>query len=439
VLTAKDDHSGAAVDWWFMYKVPGGIRFKKGGATKGDEYLYYDLPSQKLLGLSPHSLGAGPEGALFHTLQQLYADPSSSMGWIFYNDEYPYSMEEGEWPEKSDWPPKVKPKIYGPQTREKDRGHPVDHAHNGHCKGVLAFDIKTDTAFWLSHSTPRIPALHVPEKERFFYPEYADTYAQTFICITLKNVKAACDIAEVMVNQQDPQVFGCRLPEAVEKDSPYGSLWTLAQGSLPPNYGKSYAEKHAKKEPADITFQSKGGKEFRLLAKSGAWFDDFWIDLVEPKLGVDLRIETWRRLTPTATLPGEDSDGDGAVDYGPYDFTTTFKNRKYHHEFLAKDGKEVVDEITNIDLGELKDSNGAPLTGYAWAYTKDHAKWAISEETEDCEKLDDRQGTKKDWVCIADMNRMTSQEKRGGGAICFHEPDLWKGLNEIERVSGKIT
>jgi deoxyribonuclease-2 len=142
--------------------------------------------------------------------------------------------------------------------------------------------------------------------------------------------------------------------------------------------------------------------------------------------------------------------------YGSHDFTTKYKDRDFHHEFFEKEGKHVVDEVTNIDLGMLTDpsglltsTKGAKLTGYLWSYTRDHAKWGISEEVEDRgvktvelhdgTTLADEQGTVSDWVVVADMNRMTSQEKRGGGAVCFHEPLLWHGLNEIERISGKIT
>ena len=34
------------------------------------------------------------------------------------------------------------------------------------------------------------------------------------------------------------------------------------------------------------------------------------------------------------------------------------------------------------------------------------------------------------------MNRMSSQEKSGGGTIGFHQPILWQSLNEIERLNG---
>jgi len=479
VPSAKDD-SGKPVDWWFMYKLPSGIGPEGKRKTKGNEYVYYDPNEKRPLHLSPHTLGTGRNGALYHTFQQLFSRPGPETGWIFYNDEYPDDMSPydpakkdplqaahiqermiAKWKKgKGDWPPAVKPNIHSDKSRIKDRGHPVDHPHNGHCKGALAFDLATGTAFWLSHSTPKVPFLHEPASERFFYPEVTWKYAQTFICITLDSIQAACRIAKVMRTQHEPQIYGCRLPKEVTQTSKeWAPLWKLAQGVSPPAYGAEYAEKHGHRKPANIKFKSKAGKQFRLIAKSGAWYDDFWIDLVGPSLenykggkGVDLRVETWRRLTPTAMLPFADLAGDykeEAVDFGSHDFTTTYKGHEYHHEFFEKDGRHVVDEATNVDLRMLKDNDGNPLTGYAWPYTKDHAKWAISEEDEergvrtvalqDGTMLADMEGTVSDWVCVADINRMTSQERRGGGAICFHEPLLWHGLNEIERISGKIT
>jgi len=433
MLSAKSDLSFTDVDWWFMYKLPKGCGTDN-NTILGNEYLYFQSGQKTPLSLSINKLGNGPQGALFNTLQQLFESQNPNVGWIHYNDEYPASMKE------SDFPPCVPAKYYSQNARASDRGKPENHAHNGHCKGTLAFDLDTDTAFWLSHSTPRIPGLHLDNDQSFFYPEYADQYAQTFICISLENVAAAQAIANVLKEQHEPQVFGCQLPSIIKENSKYSDIWQLAQGSLPPAYSEKYTEKHGKKPPADLTFKSKSGKSFRLLAKSGAWFDDFWIDLVGPTLEVDLRIETWRRLTKTAVLPTKDGK-DAEDDYGKQDFVTTYKGREYHHEFNELGDKDIIDEITNIDLQMLKDHNGNMLSGYHWPYTKDHAKWAISEEVTERGKTENEDDipTHISWVCIADMNRMTSQEKRGGGAICFHEPVLWQSLNEIERISGKIT
>jgi deoxyribonuclease-2 len=188
-----------------------------------------------------------------------------------------------------------------------------------------------------------------------------------------------------------------------------------------------------------------------MIAKSGAWYGNFWIDLVGPHLGADLRVETWRRLMKSSDLPVDDVDDDGVTgmvldkktkevlvtdkdDYGDKDWTDQ-KGR--HHESEDADAQHVVDAVVNIDLESLTDSTGQPLgKGYSWHYTKDHAKWAVSvgEAQRGIDPSSYRIGTREDWICVADINRMVSQERRGGGAICFHEPALWHALDSIEKV-----
>src|SRR5262249_37333157 len=58
-----------------------------------------------------------------------------------------------------------------------------------------------------------------------------------------------------------------------------------------------------------------------------------------------------------------------------------------------------------------KKPNGKLLT---WKKGADHSKWGIADDTHDASK----------WVCVADMNRATTQWQRGGGALCFVQPEL---------------
>jgi hypothetical protein len=51
----------------------------------------------------------------------------------------------------------------------------------------------------------------------------------------------------------------------------------------------------------------------------------------------------------------------------------------------------------------------------SWTETQDHAKWAVA--------LD-----KSFVICIGDINRMTSQRVRGGGAVCFSDKKLCYGM-----------
>ena len=243
----------------------------------------------------------------------------------------------------------------------------------GHTKGVLAFNKENNSAFWLLHSTPRFPLPKDP-----VFPDDEKIYGQTFLCITLKDYHTAEQLAGLMLAQQEPQVYGCNIPSSIPETS---NLAQLAAGDKVP----------VPAEPGDLTFYSRAGAPFRCLAKNRHWGQDFWVDLVGPSLKVDLDIETWRRGT---LPPTEDSD---KVD-------------------------DVAD-ILYIDLETLG-------LEYQWHYTKDHAKWAVSDKPS-------TETNGGDWVCVADINRQTSQEKRGGGSICFKDPTLRGLLKSIYKLKAE--
>jgi len=130
-----------------------------------------------------------------------------------------------------------------------------------------------------------------------------------------------------------------------------------------------------------IQCKSRGGLAFNVIAKNRKWNRDFWNELVGPTLKVDLDVETWIRGKIPPTL---DSDG-------------------IHKTF----------DVKYIDLSPL----GIP---WNWPETHDHAKWGISVDS--------------DWVCVGDINRMISQEKRGGGTIAFQDNKLWAALSKTDLV-----
>jgi len=125
--------------------------------------------------------------------------------------------------------------------------------------------------------------------------------------------------------------------------------------------------------------KSRGGLAFQVIAKNRKWNKDFWNDLVGPTLKADMDVETWIRGDIPSTL---DSDG-------------------IHKTF----------DVKFIDFSPL----GVPWT---WPETDDHAKWGITVDS--------------DWVCVGDINRMISQEKRGGGTIAFQDEKLWAALSKTD-------
>lgn len=243
-------------------------------------------------------------------------------------------------------------------------------SEKGHCKGILAFDKTSDSALFLLHSTPRFPGHQLST-----LPEDEQIFGQTFICITLPDYQTANHIAAQMLCQQNPQILTecCQLPASLTSDEPLYKLF----------HGLDISESDT---PSTVQFNSRGGKAFSLIAKSRKWGKDFWLDLISPSLNTDLVVETWRRGTVT---PEQDQR------------STEF------------------DE----DLLSLK-LQANPSQSYSWPYTKDHAKWAIALKNT---------LNSKPWVCVADMNRMVSQEKRGGGSLCFQEENLWQALMSAEQ------
>jgi hypothetical protein len=57
------------------------------------------------------------------------------------------------------------------------------HGSFGHTKGDMAFD--ANGGFWLVHSVPRFPANTGSGVSYDGYPEYASTYGQSFLCMSM--------------------------------------------------------------------------------------------------------------------------------------------------------------------------------------------------------------------------------------------------------------
>lgn len=212
----------------------------------------------------------------------------ASTGWVLYNDEMPQSVNK------------------------KDDGH------KGHTKGVIAFDTKSKTAFWLLHSWPKFAD---PDNKT---TDPTPMYGQTYLCISL-DLATASKLAAQMIDHQEPQIYFPRTADLPQTDP----LYKLTQPLNAQPTG----------DADNIQLKSKAGMPFHVLAKNKEWNKDFWNEWVGPQLNDDMDVETWIRgkIPPIA-----DSDG-------------------IHKTF----------DIKYINLGPL----GAH---WAWPETHDHAKWGIT-------------------------------------------------------------
>ena len=114
------------------------------------------------------------------------------------------------------------------------------------------------------------------------------------------------------------------------------------------------------------SFNTVGSTGFTFFAKSAQWNNELYSACLAPRIQSGLLAETWIRGSATGPACGE---------YGV------------------------------LDIQALRFSGNV-----SFKETQDHSKWAVS--------------TKGSSVCVADINRMTTQYKRGGGAICWNDAML---------------
>lgn len=334
------DENGNPIDWWFMYKVSGESTTSTGKKVLGTEYIYFDsnFPADGKAVLSPHTVDKS--GALPNTLNQIYNADNPNLGWYFYNDENP---------------------IDGTTNSER-----------GHTKGVVAFDLDSNSAIRLIHSTPKFAL-----KGTYGYPATGIKMAQTLLCITLQDADVAQAIANQMYSAQQPNVYLASDIPASLKDETDDPRVLMMQNQVSTD---------TKPLQVVLPFYSKAGTKFLSIAKNKYWGLDFYNDLVGPTLNENIDVETWEHgKTPSSA----DSD-------------------KIHNVVAMK----------SVNLNPL----GIDI---AWGEEDDHAKLAISDRKEIVH-----------YVCVGDINFTTAQEKRGGGTVAFQCDALWQSISEIlESVS----
>ena len=237
-----------------------------------------------------------------------------------------------------------------------------------HAKGVLATDAETG-GFFLSHSVPKFPDLSLDA----FNWTASQIYGQSFLCVSFDVGRIDAVAAQLQVGRYGAKAFyASNVPTAVAAAVPH--LQPLIAGEAP-----------SSAENATISGALAavgGGQAFTMYTKSAAWGKDLGEDLVSPHLQLGFLWETWRRNPYTEPTYCTNN----ATDPHPYDAVN----------------------VLDITVGTAPEN--------AFKYTKDHSKWGVSMDRS------------QPWVCESDINRMSSQTKRGGGCICFQNAGLHAAL-----------
>ncbi|XP_061184097.1 plancitoxin-1-like [Saccostrea echinata] len=114
------------------------------------------------------------------------------------------------------------------------------------------------------------------------------------------------------------------------------------------------------------------GQSFRFFAKSSIFGKDLYDGLVAPDLSESLYVHTWEANWPSTC------------------------NMRF--------------KVMNIEMIKFP-------SDMVFKSNSDHSKWTVS--------------TKDSWVCVGDINRATSQFKRGGGTMCLSSVSVWRAFNAL--------
>ena len=220
-----------------------------------------------------------------------------------------------------------------------------------HAKGILIYDANFGS--FLIHSLPRFPTRTSDNQILTELPSNAGSYGQNFLCITITKSRA-----ELIVKMLD--CININVNKAVDSDRvnpSYPNEWVL--NLINNQMDSSCPLQHTK------TIKSKQGVEFTFFGKNYK-----------------------NKINPYDTTLREA-------------YNDNFYVRTWSRPFLAP---AQYDKYYLVNVLEVK------FSSYSYQITKEHSKWAISEN--------------KNIVCFGDLNHVETQKDRGGHIICFENDKL---------------
>jgi len=257
------NHLNEPVDWFIVYKLPRLSHSIDPFVANGTGYIYLDSSSSvdqwhfAKPGIDSTSSLTGL------TLAPMYQ--SKDYSFMFYNDQ----------------PPNI----------------PISMLY-GHSKGVLAFEEKTQTGFWLIHSVPRFPQI---VEQGYGYPDSGRIYGQTMLCVTL-NLSTSTPVNSIDSLSTHflftrPLVFNSSLTTSAAERYPI-----LSNGIIT-NKGHVTNPPYTRRYPLNIS-----AFQLHTFAKYGLANIDMSSELIVPSLRTSMLSETWsngRQINLPSNCTGE--------------------------------------------------------------------------------------------------------------------------------------
>lgn len=296
-LSCKDEYGDDTLSWT-IFKLPAST-----------SYLYYQKNTSFYT--SPYSLNDTTNGALTHTMDQLWKNTPQ---YILYNDEEPFQ---------------------------------VDYNFSvGHTKAILMWN--NAGGIMIQHSIPKFPYGPKLVDSYSGIPSNAYTYGQHMTCFPL--------------SLGDLELISYSLPMILPNIYDTSCIGVECVGNFPNVIAGEY-------NTSAICTQWSLQNMIMMFQKTAQWGQDLWAECIGTYYQTNLRVESWihgNAIGPTCS---------------PYD---------------------------TVDIQTIS------FIQNTFSEYHDHSKWAIGSSP---------------IVCFGDINRMTSQYERGGGAFCWNDSDLWNILS----------
>lgn len=210
------------------------------------------------------------------------------------------------------------------------------------------------------------------------FPDF--TYGQSLMCVTIPTNVSNLLATNLMIDR--PYIYSSNITESAAAALPAFNSWV--------------DHDHSSALTNVSAFQSLAGVTYYQFAKSKYWGEDLWDDLVAPYFETPLYVETWRNGAGGRMSSICGPNATGIVSYDIY-------------------------EVENMEMEN----------GVSWKGTQDHSKWALAARSINASRdLESGSITGALAACVGDINRMCSQENRGGGALCTQsDSNLWLSFN----------
>ncbi|KAI0987120.1 hypothetical protein GJ496_010831 [Pomphorhynchus laevis] len=238
-LTCLND-KGIGEEWFFLYKLPEAHHTNEDQVKSGKAYasIYSSNPQEWNF---PTSEIDDVNSPLRATLSQaLIVNPDEYTTLLLYNDQ----------------------KDTGKETHQNEPENLLEQKH-GHMKGILAYD-RRGHGFWMVHSIPRFPMFNASYWQ---YPNTAENYGQSILCISLVNSETVLDL------------FAYANPQYIKKQ--------FGLHSRHSNGNQSSGQ-------ISVVLTTNKNTKIRAFAKSFDENIDIYSNLVASYLNADLYVETWR-------------------------------------------------------------------------------------------------------------------------------------------------